>query len=643
MRASDRRAPINKVCDVDYIPVSHTGVDLTIARDPTFDFAHFDMKCWSFRPESTPVSAYTVTTPVVVMVFEWNHGWPHFMQDTLAALVEAKPFLDQNPGFKLMLATNEFLHIIPELLGIKNELLPMFTSPSLSFPGYAREYITFEPKGGGPANTVNNMRKPIYYAMVNTLIRTNLLQRFPELNKPVEPYILFLSRVGTPTRNVKNEDEILALDPRIKNFHLELTPMPLYDRLKLFYQASAVIAPHGGAIFHVLACKPGTRLVEIHNWDDYINIQHLARGMHLDYIPLTFEEFRHHQQPSYQVPLGLLRGALHGCLPTPSEVKNGTPAACIPGPTPDYERGGMGAGTAPSKIFVYSMAANLNWFGAGLCCLSEAMRYCDMKGWALEMDPEDSWQLVPGTRPNRTWSYYFVPRELSPEQSTWPRERMIIHKMTDRDPTWHPKTFDSVFAYKKALIRSIYKLQPWVREIVQKRKERLALPSPYYAVHIRRTDKVNDEGKFRALDDYLGPLFNHLASTGALVGRPTVYISSDEKRDKLAEEMKASVFADTFQFVIDDSERLWPNGFSPFMYGIIGRSVPAEVIEYPQEEVMTAFKNIELLTEAAFMVGSRESFFFVLAILLSDHPWQSLGANLKYGSLDGLLPDRTNS
>ena len=55
-------------------------------------------------------------------------------------------------------------------------------------------------------------------------------------------------------------------------------------------------------------------------------------------------------------------------------------------------------------------------------------------------------------------------------------------------------------------------------------------------------------------------------------------------------------------------------------------------------EMITAFKNIYLLSNAEYLVGSRESFFFIIAMLLSEKPWYSLAENIKYEIFDGIKP-----
>jgi capsular polysaccharide biosynthesis protein len=132
-----------------------------------------------------------------------------------------------------------------------------------------------------------------------------LKKLYPDIINPVEPYILYLSRTNT-CRKVSNDQEIRMLDSRIKIFNLEENNMLLYERFKLFYNASMIISPHGGASYHIIACKPSTPFIEfvgIYN----ISLENIANGIGLKWYPLICPNLKLHNQEIYDVNIEELR------------------------------------------------------------------------------------------------------------------------------------------------------------------------------------------------------------------------------------------------------------------------------------------------------------------------------------------------
>lgn len=301
------RHVIHRPCNSEYFPVEYTANIIKIQRDRTFNTTHFNCQFW------TPIVTETETTidnkddkvnaqlnNVCIFLFEWCWSWAHFMQDVVPSLVSAKSFLNEHPDYKIMLIANDFTCIIPELLDISNPIIQIdhHVLP-FNITGQCKTIIFESKEELALQNIIANIRDYKYYAQTNTLIRTNLLRMFPELdNAPNKPYFIYLSREGS-NRAIKNDNEIRKLDERIIVFNLNEKPMPLYERFKLFYNASLIIAPHGGAVYHVLACKPGTPFIEIYSASNYINIEHIAMGIPLQYFPIMVNTLQHHHEQKY--------------------------------------------------------------------------------------------------------------------------------------------------------------------------------------------------------------------------------------------------------------------------------------------------------------------------------------------------------
>jgi hypothetical protein len=289
-------------------------------------------------------------------------------------------------------------------------------------------------------------------------------------------------------------------------------------------------------------------------------------------------------------------------------------------------------------IWKYRFCDHAQWFGSALFELNKAFQYCQMKGYFLITSEDDDWNMVPITEKSRNWSYYFENLTISDEHKNLPQEIAHPRKVDDIDDSWFPlDKFSSLYNYRKYIMKTIFKPKEWVNNLVKEKIDKLGIKKSYYAIHIRRTDKINDEGIYHSIDEYLRPLYNYLVSTNNLNEIKQVYISTDEDKSNLYLELKESQFSEFFNFILDYSEITLPNGFVPNAHNILGRGQYLDS-NFVQEEMITAFKNIYLLSNADYLVGSRESFFFIIAILLSEKPWYSLAENIKYKVFDGIKP-----
>jgi hypothetical protein len=306
------------------------------------------------------------------------------------------------------------------------------------------------------------------------------------------------------------------------------------------------------------------------------------------------------------------------------------------------------------KIYLYRIAEHQCYFGAGLITLSCALQYAECKNLNFRMSYDDKWILVPeikdGKQQQQNWYYYFEPIETDEkDEKDTIYENFKINHMTDEsgktigfkesDFAFYPKDkFNNLHDYKKYLLKKIYKPKNWIKNIAYQKIKDLNLPEKYYAIHVRRTDKINSEGHFHKLDEYIKPIYYKWISTNRndstkYNNKPTIYISTDENCESILNELKTSTYYNIFNFVLDLSENRYNNGY-------VSQARELSKTEKAEEEVITAIKNIDLLINSEYMVGSRESFFFIICILLGNNEYYSLAENYACPMRDGLLPTK---
>lgn len=309
-----RRKPIHVPCRAEYIPVEHKNFFVTFAQSPGFNVQHFNCAQWSLiipgELASLPAQGWEFQEPCILFVFMWTNGWQHFMQDLVPVLTSAKSYLDEHPTYRLIVLRGVNVEWIRELLGITNPI----TEVDLENRPRALNsvLITFVPtKSSQAANVVSNIRKMEYYSQANTIIRESIRKKFPEVEEKVAPYILYLSRKNS-SRTLRQDEEIRNLDPRIRVFNLQEQDVPFWDRFKLFYNASMVIVPHGGAIYHVLACRPNTPMIEVFGAGNFINCERMANGIPLTYFPLMSLNLGFHESfEPYDIDVFLIKQVIN--------------------------------------------------------------------------------------------------------------------------------------------------------------------------------------------------------------------------------------------------------------------------------------------------------------------------------------------
>jgi capsular polysaccharide biosynthesis protein len=213
-----------------------------------------------------------------------DHSWSHFMQDAAPLISEKIKFLKENEDVKIIFHRPEehISFFIKEICGLSNEII----------------FLDNIKKTGRDIIII----KSLY--LVNYFPRSIFLNKIPpecnikkmgdlvkdKLKKSSERNFLYISRSNTPRRNVINESRIISICKDIaeennlnfiKFLHEE---HPLFiDRFNLFYNSEIVVAPHGGASFHVYACTKDCKWIEFAGHREFDgSIAHLGPAL-VDY------------------------------------------------------------------------------------------------------------------------------------------------------------------------------------------------------------------------------------------------------------------------------------------------------------------------------------------------------------------------
>lgn len=90
---------------------------------------------------------------------------------------------------------------------------------------------------------------------------------------------LFISRKNAKTRRCLNE-KLLYADIENEGFlFVELERLSVLDQLQLFFEASVIVGVHGAGFSNIVACRPGTKLVELLPNNDFLNHYYLLSSI----------------------------------------------------------------------------------------------------------------------------------------------------------------------------------------------------------------------------------------------------------------------------------------------------------------------------------------------------------------------------
>ena len=93
----------------------------------------------------------------------------------------------------------------------------------------------------------------------NLNVKESIIEKFAELWKPFRK--IFVSRDKAHTRKLNNASELLMALKGWESVTLE--DLPIKEQVKVFAEASHVLATHGAGMVNALWCKEGTKVVEI--------------------------------------------------------------------------------------------------------------------------------------------------------------------------------------------------------------------------------------------------------------------------------------------------------------------------------------------------------------------------------------------
>ena len=185
-----------------------------------------------------------------------DHSWSHFMQDTSHLVINQVNFLKRNKDFKILFF-QQFNHIkffLRNICNLENEIVYIKNKnirlDTLYFPSFMPMTRYFE------SIVPSDFLLPV----------KNKIQR--KLKDSNEKYLLYQTRTNVNRRNVLNENQIIKLLKKYsKNNNLTFinflhSDFTFEERFNLYYNSKIIVAPHGGASYHILACKPDTLFIE---------------------------------------------------------------------------------------------------------------------------------------------------------------------------------------------------------------------------------------------------------------------------------------------------------------------------------------------------------------------------------------------
>lgn len=263
----------------------------------------------------------------------------------------------------------------------------------------------------------------------------------------------------------------------------------------------------------------------------------------------------------------------------------------------------------------------VNGMGADLVRLIKILYYCNKNNLILHLlGKDDKWLLVPEKSDvGQNWLYYYEPSIPIDNNGLYPHitenylEEADNIKISETEPFEH-------FSF---LLKSIYKPN---REMLYKKNKLLEKfnflnSGNYIAIHIRRGDKTSGpwrEGNIIQLDEYLDSLRTILDRTPSTI--KYVYIATDS--DEVINEIQTKKLPNiTFIYDFEENRR---DGYVYKLYKKSMNDIDKE------DEIITFMKNIDLLVGAYEIIGSRMSFFFIVAELLRGKKGISLSNNLFY-------------
>ncbi len=299
--------------------------------------------------------------------------------------------------------------------------------------------------------------------------------------------------------------------------------------------------------------------------------------------------------------------------------------------------------TDQGRFLVYSFDENQHWFGAAFDWLGQVLNVAVADNRILLMAQKDDWKLVP-KKECACWAYYFEDITSFSEEQVWQRYKADGINVFQKDArkahflyfkgskgSWsgapnncYPKAFQryGYDAWASEVTKYLYRPKQWVKDYVNRQCQQIGFDENSIAFHVRRGDKISGpskEGCFISLRQY----FCQAVEIRKKTGLNKIFLVTDD--DAVIAEAKDMNMG--FEIVYDANEVRHAGFVAKYM---ISMEIQRDQVE---EETLTAFKNIHLLTKSKYLIGTRASFFFKLAEQLRFNELGnsiSLGENERY-------------
>jgi len=217
----------------------------------------------------------------------WGSSWQHFMQDIFSVLCYIRDFLAQNPDIVILTDRPQFDYAsLFEKAQIKNKIC-FYSKFAPSVNISCKELYRIICK---PTYPVCGLPSSMFRSVSDAL--GNLKTENPPNS------LVYISRKKCAVRKIKNEDAVIeflkeyAESQDLKFVYFDPPGKNIDENYKIFNDAKIVIAPHGGANYHIYFCRPSTKFIEICFIADDKNIHSLSgisAGIGLDYYFLTID------------------------------------------------------------------------------------------------------------------------------------------------------------------------------------------------------------------------------------------------------------------------------------------------------------------------------------------------------------------
>uniref|UniRef100_A0A6C0CKC5 Glycosyltransferase 61 catalytic domain-containing protein n=1 Tax=viral metagenome TaxID=1070528 RepID=A0A6C0CKC5_9ZZZZ len=243
---------------------------------------------------------------------DWS--WQHFTQDVLHLLTpEVLKLLRGDASIKiLILRTSAHAKFyFREVFHLKNEIVEIQQYPrgvscvTLFFPVLH------------PTGIFTQFMVPDQFRQH---IRDSIVKSLGLTLKGSKRSLVYLSRVSAPSRKVRNETQVVEA---LKNYAdangleyitFDASKYNFRERFQILHNADIVVAPHGGAVYNIYGCRPGTRIIEFigTKGNPTCWMWPLAKSLGMKYyaLPLPFT----HYQSLYEVPVRKLQRLLYHSL-----------------------------------------------------------------------------------------------------------------------------------------------------------------------------------------------------------------------------------------------------------------------------------------------------------------------------------------